>query len=223
MGFAEVKTAADSASLVRKILEAVVFLAPTTTALPASLTDAAGALVALPAGYWPLGLFTGEGLERTIEVEKEEVEAFGYALPVRTDITKAPSTLKVTPQEFGRKNLMEVIYGMDLSTIVQGGAATSGEIIFNEPPLPVLREYRFIMIGRDGTPDSEWLIGLGFGRVKLATLPNTKWAEGEPFTHELEFNVLVDEATGSPARHYIGGTAPKATAMRTKLGFTQGA
>jgi hypothetical protein len=218
MGFAEIKTAADSPTLVRKILEAVAFLAPPTVALPTTITDATGVLKALPAGFWPLGIVTKEGYAREIDVEKEEAEGFGYSNPIRTDITKAPSTITVTPQEYGRRNLLEVIYGMSLATITQ---ALNGEIVFDEPPLPVLSEYRLIRIGRDGAPDSEWLIGDGFPRVKLSSLPADTWSAGDPFAHELKFDVFDDEVLGTACRHYIGGTAPRTAGMRTALGFTQ--
>jgi hypothetical protein len=218
MGFAEVKTAADSPSLLRKVLEAVAFMAPMSVPLPETLTDANGALAPLPEGYWPVGLVTREGYTREISVEKEDTESFGYGNPTRTDLTKAPSTLGVTPQEYGRRNLMQLIYAMDLSTIEQ---LASGEIVFDEPPLPVLEEYRFIRIGRDGGAANQWLIADGFPRVKLAELPNDNWATGNPFQHELKFDVFVDDELGTGCRHYIGGTAPKSTAVRTALGFTQ--
>lgn len=217
MSFSSVKTAADSPSLVRKILEAVSFIAPMTVELPDTITDASSTLKPLPSGYWPLGIVSNEGFNREVDVEKEEVEGFGYAAPVRSDIIKAPSTLTVTPLEFGRKNLLELFYGTSLDAVTQ---AANGEIVFDEPPLPVLDEFRLIKIGRDGTPDSEWLIGDGFYRVKLASLPADVWAQGDPFSHELQFDVLPDEDAGSAVRHYIAGTAPAATAMRTALGFT---
>lgn len=220
MSFATVKAAADSPSLVRKILEAVSFIAPMSVAMPATITNTNGVLQPLPTGWVPLGIVSNEGYNREIDVEKEEVEGFGYATPVRTDITKAPSTLGVTPLEHGRKELLELFYGTNLDAVKQ---ALNGEIAFDEPPLPVLDEYRLIKIGRDGTPDAEWLLADGFYRIKLASLPNDVWAQGDPFSHELSFDVLVDEESGSAVRHFIAGTAPKSAEMRTALGFTQAA
>ena len=47
---------------VRKGLNAVAFLAPTTVDLPDALTDAGGQLKELPAGWLPVGLLTKDGL-----------------------------------------------------------------------------------------------------------------------------------------------------------------
>lgn len=217
-GFADIKKTADSPNLVRKILEAVCVLAPMTAELPETLTGATGELTAFDVAYWPLGMVSTEGYERQIDAEVEEVDSFGYSTRTRSDVTGAPSKIMVTAQEYGRRKLMELIYGLDLSTVKQ---LASGEIVFDEPPLPQMDEFRLIKVGRDGTIDNEWLIGDGFPRVKLSNLPNESWKKGDPFEHALEFDVFTDDELGTACRHYIGGTAPKSTAVRTALGFSQ--
>lgn len=219
MGFTDIKNAADSPQLVRRVKEFVTFIAPMTESVPDTMTDANGALVALPAGYWPLGLQTKEGFERTIDAQFEDDEAYGYSEPVRRDLEKAPSTLKVAAKEFGRRKLLELQYGLDLSTIEQ---MASGEVVFDTPPMPVFSEMRLVRIGRDIDPKTglEWLLVDAFPRVQVAKVPDDSWKSGE-WAREFEFAVLFDPDLGTACRKYIGGTAPKSTAIRTALGFAQ--
>lgn len=75
---------------VRKGLNALAFLAPMTTAVPAAITDAGGALKEIPADFMPLGLITTDGITFSADAKNEEVEALGYAEAVRSDLTGAP-------------------------------------------------------------------------------------------------------------------------------------
>ena len=214
--FAELKNAADSPDLVRKTLEAVAFLAPMSVELPATLTDTGGKLKTLPEGYWPVGIVTKDGYSFESNTTKEEVDALGYADPVRTDITQVTKTVKFKTRESMRMNLASLVYGLDLSKIQQ---AATGEIVFDEPPLPVLTEYRLVIIGRDGPAAEEWILGRGFPRVKLAELPGEVWGS-EPIGHEITLDVLPDDKLGTSVRRYIGGAA--ALKHKTALGYAQG-
>lgn len=215
-GFSAIKAASDSPSLVRKALEVITFLAPMDSELPETLTDASGALKSLPAGWIPAGVITPDGITFGGDVEKQEVEALGYSTPVRTDITKAPKSISVTFLESYRRPLMELIYGMNLDEVMQG---ENGEIVFDEAPLPQSIEYRLLTIARDGAGSGMWIDGRGYGRVKLASVPEETWTSDNPMSYPLEFDVLLDERIGTPVRHYIGGPGAKAAADR--LGFSE--
>ena len=120
---------------VRKGLNAVAFLAPTTVDLPDALTDAGGQLKELPAGWLPVGLLTKDGMAFSADASVEEVEALGYVESVRTDLVKAPKTVKFSVLEPYRKHLQQLVYGVDLSQVKAD--KDTGEIVFDEAPLPL--------------------------------------------------------------------------------------
>src|SRR5699024_2146754 len=121
----ELQAQHDNSGLVRKIQRAVAFLAPVTATLPDTLFDATGDLAELPPAYMPCGIVTADGYVFGFEPEKEDVDALGYASPVRSDITTVARSVKFTPLEYGRRHMLEMAYGVDLSATTQD--ATTGE------------------------------------------------------------------------------------------------
>ncbi|UXM92561.1 hypothetical protein [Paenarthrobacter sp. JL.01a] len=217
--FDTIRQEADDRTLIRKIQKAVAFLAPTSVDLPDTLFTGAGALVDLKAAGWlPIGIVTPDGYEFGRDVSKEDVSAFGYAGAARSDVTEVARSITLTPLEYGRKHMLELQNGTDLTAVTQN--ATTGEVVFDEPELPVGQEYRFLVIGSDGPADKNWIIGRGYGSVKLASTDSEKWGSSDPVTQPLTFDVFTDEEIGTPVRKYMGGTGAKAAS--TVLGFTQG-
>jgi hypothetical protein len=215
--FDTLRQEADERALIRKIQKAVGFFAPKSVELPETLFTGAGALVDLKAaGYIPLGIITPDGYEFGRDVNKEDVSAFGYASSVRSDITQVPRSVKVTTQETGRRKLLELTYGTDLSAVTQ--SATTGEIVFDEPDLPVGEEYRLLVIGSDGPASDNWILGRGYGSVKLASTDSQKWGGSDALSQALTFDVFTDDEIGTPVRHYMGGTG--ALKHKDILGFT---
>lgn len=189
---------------VRKGLNVVVFMAPRTVELPAKITEGTGQLSELPVGWWPVGLMSKDGFSVAADVSVEEVEALGYVEAVRTDVVKAPKTIKLTVLEPYRKNIQELVYGVDLSQVKAD--RNTGEIVFDEAPMPAISEFRLIAVMADGPADNEWLVGRGFPRVKLSTIPEEAWKPEDPVKFDLEFSVFTDNVIGTPCRHYVGGT-----------------
>ena len=215
--FETIRQGADERALIRKIQKAVAFLAPITVDLPETLYTT-GALTDLKAAGWlPVGMVTPDGYEFGRDVSKEDVTAFGYAGPVRSDVTEVARSISMTPLETGRKHMLELIYGTDLSAVTQ--ATATGEIVINEPDLPTDKEYRLLIIGSDGPAAENWIIGRGYGRVKLASTDSQTWGTSDPVSQSLTFDVFTDTEIGTPVRHYIGGTA--AVTHKAVLGFTQ--
>lgn len=136
--------------------------------------------------------------------ELEEVEALGYVESVRTDVVKAPKTIKFSCLEPYRRNLQQLVYGLDLSQTKAD--KNTGEVVFDEAPVPLHDEYRLLAVMADGPADNEWLIGRGFPRVKPATIPEEAWKSSDPTQFDLELSVFTDAVLGTPCRHYIGGT-----------------
>lgn len=213
--FAELKTQADSPTQVRKVLEAVAFLAPEDAAEITSLTDATGKLVALPAQYVPVGIVTRDGYTFGGDTTTEPVDALGYAQPIREDITGYTRTVSFTAYEVFRKAVLELAYAMDLSAVTQ---ALSGEVTFNRPALPAQRFYRLIVIGKDGSGDTEIYRAKFFPRVSLTSVPEEAW-NTSALSFQITLSTYVDDALGTGEREFIAG--PGAAAHAGELGFTQ--
>ncbi|MDU1351270.1 MAG: hypothetical protein E6943_00910 [Actinomyces sp.] len=214
--FAQLKSESDNRNLVRKTLQAVCFLAPTSAALPDALTDTSGALQELPKDYWPVGLVTPDGYAFAADTTKEDVDALGYSQPVRSDITKVAKSIEVTVLETLKKNVQGLIRGMDMSSVKAG---TNGEVTFDEPGMPTFTEYRMIVISQDGPADSEWLVGRGYPLVKLSEIPEEVWNSSDATQCKLKFDVFPDPKLGTSCRHYIAGTG--AVKYKDALGYTQ--
>ncbi|MBE6483674.1 MAG: hypothetical protein E7Z96_02670 [Actinomycetaceae bacterium] len=215
--FAELKNQADTTSEVRKILEQMVWLAPITADPIDSLTDENGALKALPEGYWPVGIITTDGSTLATDVNVEDVEGFGYAQPVRRDITSATQTVTVTCLETFRKNVISLAYMMSLEDVEQ---ALNGEIVFDRPSLPEKQFYRMIRIGRDVTANGDIYRAKFYPRVYSVSIPEEAWTT-DAVTFPLELTPEVDKALGTAERNFIAGPGAKAAAA--SLGFKQGA
>lgn len=214
--FASIKTAADTTAAVHKALEALAFLAPSTVDLPDAITGVDQQPVDLIAlGFKPVGLVTPDGYTFGGDVEKTEVEALGYSTPVRSDVIRAPKTVSFTALESDRRDLAELIYGMDLSTVEAGA---NGEVTFDEPAVPLGAEYRLLLISRDGPAASPYYRGRGYGRVKLANVPEEVWSAADPRQYPIELDVLTDDELGTPVRHYIGGSGFDAVAYGFQAG-----
>lgn len=211
--FAELKTTADSPTQVRKVLEAVAFLAPYTADAIDALTDVSGALQTLPADYVPVGLVTKDGYTFGGDTTTEPVDALGYAQPVREDITGYTRTVTFTAYEVFRKDLLSLVYAMDLDAVTQ---AASGEITFDRPTLPEQRFYRLIVIGKDGAGATEIYRGKFFPRVSLTSIPEEAW-NNQALQFPVTLSTYVDDVLGTGEREFIAGPG---AAADTGLGFT---
>jgi len=217
--FDTIRQDSDNRNLVRKIQKAVAFLAPTSVALPTTLFGVGGALVDLKTlGWLPVGMVTPDGYEFGRDINKEDVTALGYASPVRSDITEVARSVTMTALETGRKHMLELTLGTDLTATTQ--TVANGEIVIDEPDLPVGKEYRLLIIGSDGPAANNWILGRGYGSVKLASTDSQKWGTGDAVQQALTFDVFTDATIGVPVKHYIGGTG--AVANKTVMGFAQG-
>ena len=216
--FATIQQEADERALVRKIQKAVAFVAPKSVELPASLFDVGGALIDLKAlGFLPVGLVTPDGFEFGKDISKSDISALGYASPVRSDVDTVARSITFTALETGKKHMQELSFGTDLTAVTQ---AVNGEIVIDEPDLPVGQEYRLLVIGSDGPAAENWILGRGYGSVKLASADSQTWGTSDAVQQSYTFDVFTDDEIGTPVRHYIGGTG--AVVNKLALGFTQG-
>lgn len=213
--FPELQASAENRNLVRKILRAVAFIGDSSVEMPENLTDESGNVISLPSGWKPVGLVTPEGFTFGGETETDETPALGHASPVRKDTIGITRSVSLTALEHGRRHLLEVYFGQDLSGITPD--AETGEIVWDEIDLPLDVERRLLVIGNDGAPSSNWIMGRGFPLVKLSERGEETWGAEGAVELPLSFDVFTDPDEGTPVRHYTGGLGAKANA--TALGF----
>lgn len=205
--FAELQREYDERKLIRKVQRAVAVLARNDVELPTGedLFSSDGGIMDLKEDGWlPVGMVTPDGYQFGREVENEEVDALGYASSVREDITSVARTVTFTPLETGRKHMMELKYGVDLSDISPD--PDTGAFHFDEPDLPINREYKLLILGADGPADELFLLGRGYGAVTLSEGGEESWGSEDPVGSEITLKILPDDETGAPVRHYFGGT-----------------
>ena len=202
---AELQTEYDSRGLVRKIQRAVGLLAPMDVDLPEALTGEDSLPIDLKdLGFKPIGIVSADGYTFASDIEKDDIDALGYSSFVRSDITRVARTVSFTAMETGRKHLSELLSGVDLSGV---DMYTNGEIVWDEPDLPLGQEFRFLVVGSDGPAATNWIIGKGFPSVKLAEVGEEAWSKEGALQREVTLDVFTDEDAGYPVRHYLGGTA----------------
>lgn len=208
----------DSRQLIRKIQKAIAVIGRRDAVeLPESLYGVDGQLIDLKAlGWLPVGIVTPDGYSFPREVESETIDALGYASPVRSDTTKVPRQITFTPLEKGRRHMAELTLGTDLTGTTQD--PETGEIVFDEPDLPVGEEYRLLVIGSDGPASENWVLGKGYGSVKLNAGGSETWGQEGAVSSEITLDVFTDDEIGTPVRHYMGGTG--ALKHKDLLGFT---
>jgi hypothetical protein len=217
--FATIQNEADERKLIRKVQKAVAFLGKSDIDLPESLYGVGGSLIDLKAlGWLPVGIVSPDGYKFSRSITKEDVDALGYASPVRSDITKVARQVVFKPLESGRRHILELKYGQDLSGVNQD--PVTGEIVFDEVDLPAGEEYKLLVLGSDGPAAENWVMGKAYGSVKLADSSEEAWGGSDAVASDLTLDVFTDDVTGTPVRHFMGGTG--AVKFKDVLGFTAG-
>lgn len=218
--FDTIRTEADNRLLVRKIQKAAAFIAPLTVPTPTTLFGTGGTLIDLKTlGWLPVGMVTPDGYTFGRDISKEDVNALGYASAVRSDISTVARTVSFTALEKGKKHMYELAYGANYSAVVQ--TLANGEVVLQEPDLPVGQEYRLLVIGSDGPATANWIFGKCYPTVKLANTGEETWGQEGAVQLQYTLDVYTDQTLGVPVLHFMGGTG--AVAQKTVTGFTQGA
>lgn len=208
---AELAVAKHQRALLLKPLEARVFMAPMSVAVPAAITDPTDSLLAeLPAGWVDVGLILeDDAITWSRQVEKADIRAIGYRDPVRSDITSDVTGLAFTALETNRYSL-ERYTGLDLSGVTP--ITGSGEIVVDQVAAPVRRN-RYLAIARDGVGADTIFVGRCLTAGEVADVGEQTWttaegAMGWPTT----LNGVVDTglSPGVAVRHYFGGPGWKA-------------
>lgn len=200
---AELEIARHQRDLILKPHEAHVFGMPMSVDPVEKITTEGGALAELPEGAFDFGLIDKEeAITLSREMEKSDINAIGYANPVRSDFTSDIFGFSMRGLETNRFNI-ENNLGIDLSGVT---ADENGEVAFDQPQVPVVRRLRYLLISRVGVGVDT----IYFARLFLAgevvetgeqTITDGEGYLGWPFT----VNGMVDTEYGASVRHYFGG------------------
>lgn len=202
------------AELIRKALDAVVLVAPVSTAIPETIVDATGANLVVPTGFDSLGWHSEDGLTWGREVETSDITSHGSVDPTRSDIRRITSTLGVTCQETNLQTLQASL-GMDLSSVQP---PVSGEVTFDEPSRPKSQHYRLLGVSVDDGDAGEIYVGRLFARAKVTETGEQTWSDGdEAMVRPLTWQAYRDSTAGFSVRHFFGGPGWKA--LLTDMGF----
>lgn len=198
---------------IRKVLDAVVCVAPMSAAVPTSFTTA-GVLQSLPAEYRTIGYVSkDDGYTWSRDTDMSEVTSHGSVEPTRRDITSDVSGLQMTAQETSRLTL-ELSNNVDLSA----AAITGGELAYSRAVSPSTTYRRVIAIGQDGTgPDAFYVINI-LPRAMISEYGEITWSDEDELMYPLTWSATVDQDLGYSFRQVLAG--PGFTARAEDMGFT---
>jgi hypothetical protein len=207
-----------NATLVRKMLEMAVFVAPDTAPDILTISDQTNQLV-IPTGYRSLGIMSkDEGTAITPSLDVSEVPGYGYGQPIRRDTTARSNEIAFTMLESSRY-AFEVYYGIDLSA-VKAKAGGSNELMWEHPDRPDTKYWRVLCLGRDGQGTRSIYHAEYFGRTTLSDVAEQTFSEADPLSWGVTLGVDSDTTAGTPQRTFWGG--PGLTdAVFTAMGFTR--
>ena len=190
-------------SNIRKILEMAIFIKPVEdgdTAITQVYKAATGLTV--PTGYLPVGMVTkGDGASWSRDQETADVESYGYAEPVRRDITKDVVGLAFTMQE-SKKTAMELYHGLDLSTVTTD---SDGNFFFDKASRPVQRRYRVLALGKDGDGPDAIYVARWLPNAQVTENGEQAWSEGDEVKYPATLTAYTDSEFGTSFREIWGG------------------
>lgn len=207
---------AANSDLIRKMLDAVVLVAPMSVEVPAAFTMGTGAaLQALPAGFVPIGWVTkDDAYTWSRDTEMSETTSHGSTEPTRRDITSDVTGLQFTAQETS-KTVLELSNNIDMTGITP--TAITGELAFNRSVQPVTRYYRLVAIGQDGGGDDTFYNIIVLPRAMISEYGEASWSDESELTYPMTWSATPDPTLGYSYRQILAG--PGAKSRMEAMGF----
>lgn len=197
------------AELIRKATDGSVFVAKSTAAAIAALTElvpgppAVIGLKALPTDYDDLGYLTTDGAQFSRDVSQSEVSSWGAVTPTRTDITADTTTLTVTAQET-KLLTIGMATGADLANIVPD--AGTGEVRIAKPVRPKSKHYRVLSLAVDQGDAGEIYIARFLPRAKVSSYAEQSFSGGdEAIPWGVTLTGEIDDDLGFSEQWLFGG------------------
>lgn len=194
-------------------LKQILLLAPAGTEVPESLFESVNEIIdPFGMGFFSVGLLTDEGMNFEDSFETEASSSAGYTTDTREDLSTTTNTLGATLQESYNRYVEEVVRGADYSNLEM---SEYGEIIYDNPAMPIFREYRGLALAADGPPEDQWIMGEYFPALKLSARDARAWAKGGTIDRPVTFKQFPED--GRISRSFVGGSGP--LKHREALGF----
>ncbi len=206
-----------NSDLIRKTLDAVVFVAAMTVTPPTAITSGAtGQLQTLPTGYKDIGwMDASNAVNLATGVTASPVDSFGSLYPTRSDITKMNQTITITAQET-KAVTMGLYSQVDMTGVTAD--ATSGEIVYSDPIRPSTIFYRLLIMWVDNSGTDSIYGAVSFPRVSVTGVADMKMTMGtDAMSRGLTFTSYPDATLGHARRNFLGG--PGILARKTAMGF----
>jgi hypothetical protein len=191
---------------IKKKLRMAVFAAPYETGnAPSSLVNATNQLV-IPDNYESIGILDKEqAFTMTPTLNTSEVSGYGYGQTLRRDVVSRNNTLAFTGLETVRR-MMEIYYGIDLSTVLASSVASGkNEIVFDEPDRPDSLYWRILSVGVDGDGANTIYFADLYPRATLAEVAALTSSETDPLRYGVTMGTDADTVLGTAHRQFIAG------------------
>ncbi|WP_329032261.1 phage tail protein [Streptomyces sp. NBC_01725] len=199
-------------SLIRKQLVQVIYAADyTAAAIAAPFDEDTGALVAIPAGYVPIGYTTDDGLTFATDLSMVDVTSSQSVEPTRSDIESEVLTGQYVPQETNPA-AVSLYKGMPLTGA--GALPALGEPWSMErPAFPQNPYYRLLFIGLDYADDGgEIYIVKHYPRARVTSKDDQQWARSTETQWPVTVQAYKDPVLQTPEREWVDGPGWRALA-----------
>jgi hypothetical protein len=196
-----------------------VVVAKMTVPMPLKITT--GGITGTPVtlaeltGFEPIGLLRkDDGVTNSRERERTDVNAIGFAQPVRSDFDTDTFSFTMVPLET-RRQTIELHLGVDLSEYALD--PNTGELSFPQPSDGILRHNRYLQLAQDGVGTDRVWWGRGFSAGVVAETDDQSVGGEDPWTWPMTISSETDTDLGWGVYHYFGGPGWKKRAE--SMGF----
>jgi hypothetical protein len=201
-----------------KALTGAALWAPATATFPSTISGSDSSLITKPTGYKDLGYLSEDGVSAARSADKTDIGAWQSVTPIRSDVTSDTEQLTLTMEEINAYSLA-LYNGVDLSALVPD--ATSGEVKFDKPPVPVQPEFRMLVLARDTTDYGDIYFCFGYPSCKVSDWDDLQIGKTDAGLElGVTIDTYVDNTVGTAKRTWVAGPGVKslATAMRLPTG-----
>ncbi|MCT9142946.1 phage tail tube protein [Streptomyces violarus] len=198
--------------LIRKQLVQAIYAADyTAAAVSAPFDSATGALLALPAGYVPVGYTTDDGLTFTSDLSMADTTSSQSVEPTRSDVESEVLTGGYAPQETNAATV-SMYKGLPLSGT--GALPAIGEAwAMTRPAVPRNPYYRLLFIGMDYADNgAEIYIVKHYPKARVTSKDDSQWARSTETQYPVTVQAYRDPVLKTAEREWIDGPGWRALA-----------